>query len=96
MSSEGSALRCLDGCAAKDSCPFDAEKIYVTNEKTGIACGHTEWPVDVLALHPTPETIYDAIKTGPYGRCVYHLSLIHIFSISLFPFRSLPCGTLHT
>ena len=69
---EGAAHRCLDGCAAKDSCPFDAEKIYVTNEKTGIACGHTEWPVDILALHPTMDTIYEAIKTGPYGRCVYH------------------------
>jgi len=69
---EGAAHRCLDGCAAKDSCPFDAEKIYVTNEKTGIACGHTEWPVDILALHPTTDTIYEAIKTDPYGRCVYH------------------------
>ncbi len=30
---EGAAKRCLDGCAAKAECPFDAEKIYITNEK---------------------------------------------------------------
>ena len=31
----GAAKRCLDGCQAKDRCPYDAEKIYITNEKTG-------------------------------------------------------------
>ena len=36
------------------------------------AQGNTEWPVDVLAIHPTEESIYEAIKTGPYGRCVFH------------------------
>ena len=69
---EGAALRCMDGCKAKENCPFDAEKIYITNKRTGIAQGNTEWPVDVLAIHPTEESIYEAIKTGPYGRCVFH------------------------
>ncbi len=27
MAPEGAALRCLDGCKAKDACPFDAEKM---------------------------------------------------------------------
>ncbi len=26
----------------------------------------------MLTLHPSVETILEAIKTGPYGRCVYH------------------------
>lgn len=69
---EGAALRCMDGCKAKETCPYDAEKIYITNEKTGVAHGKTDWPLDVLALHPSMETITEAIKTGPYGRCVYH------------------------
>ncbi len=69
---EGAALRCMDGCKAKEDCPFDAEKIYLTNEDTGILHGHDKWPCEVLALHPTPEKIREAIKTGPYGRCVYH------------------------
>lgn len=74
---EGCAKRCMDGCKVKDSCPYDAEKIYITNAKTGIrALKDTEgdkWPVSVLS--PTDlseEAIYRAIKEGPYGRCVYH------------------------
>ncbi len=69
---EGAAMRCLDGCKAKEACPFDAEKIYISNEKTGVANGKTDWPCNVLALHPTVESIMEEIKTGPYGRCVYH------------------------
>ncbi len=69
---EGAALRCMDGCKAKENCPFDAEKIYLTNEKTGVLHGNKDWPLDVLALDPTEESIRAAIQTGPYGRCVYH------------------------
>ena len=69
---EGAALRCMDGCKAKENCPFDAEKIYLTNEKTGVLAGNKDWPLDVLALDPTEESIRAAIQTGPYGRCVYH------------------------
>ncbi len=72
MAPEGAALRCMDGCAAKADCPFDAEKIYLTNEKTGVEHGHTGWPCNVLTLHPTPESVREAIRKGPYGRCVYH------------------------
>ena len=67
----GAAKRCLDGCQAKDRCPYDAEKIYITSEKTGVAQGKTGWPCDVLTLHPTEASIRQAIQEGPYGRCVY-------------------------
>ncbi len=30
------------------------------------------WPLTVLAHDPTPEKIEEAIRNGPYGRCVYH------------------------
>lgn len=69
---EGAALRCMDGCQVKEHCPYDAEKIYMTNKRTGILNGRTGWPLDVLAINPSVETITEAIKTGPYGRCVYH------------------------
>jgi len=69
---EGAAKRCMDGCKAKDQCPFDAEKIYLTHHKIGAEQGYNKWPLDVLALHPSVETITEAIQTGPYGRCVYH------------------------
>ena len=69
---EGAALRCTQGCKAKDGCPYDAEKIYLTNKDTGILCGNVEWPIDVLTENPTEEKIRHAIETGPYGRCVFH------------------------
>mgnify|MGYP000305604352 CR=1 FL=1 len=69
---EGAALRCLDGCKAKDHCPFDAEKIYLKDPKIGVENGYTQWPVNVLTLHPTVESVTQAIQNGPYGRCVYH------------------------
>ena len=68
----GCTNRCLDGCAVKEECPFDAEKIYLDNELTGLRKGKKGWPLDILALHPTEETITKAIQEGPYGRCVYH------------------------
>ena len=68
----GAAMRCTAGCAAKESCPYDAEKIYLTNPNTGVLSGAKGWPCDVLALNPTEESIRAAIETGPYGRCVYH------------------------
>ncbi len=69
---EGSALRCLSGCKCKDSCPYDAEKIYLHNDKSGWDSGNREWPLTVLCPDPTPEKLMDALRTGPYGRCVYH------------------------
>jgi len=29
------------------------------------------WPRSVLALEPTPDAIHEALRNGPYGRCVY-------------------------
>ena len=68
---EGAALRCTDGCRAKETCPYDAEKIYLTSEETGVLHGNTDWPCNILALNPNEESIRHAIETGPYGRCVY-------------------------
>ncbi len=69
---EGAALRCLDGCACKDACPYDAEKIYITDPRTGIRGRGAGWPCGVLASEPNEEKIWDALRTGPYGRCVFH------------------------
>lgn len=68
---KGSAERCVD-CAVRADCPFDAEKIYLTNDATGFLKGHKGWPCDVLAPEPTEQKIRDAIANGPYGRCVWH------------------------
>ena len=68
---EGAAKRCLDNCKAKEECAFDAEKIYLLDKKIGAKNGNTAWPLNVLTLHPTVESVTEALKTGPYGRCVY-------------------------
>lgn len=68
---DGAAARCTAGCRAKESCPYDAEKIYLTNPNTGILHGNTDWPCNILAQEPTEEKIRKAIEEGPYGRCVY-------------------------
>lgn len=79
MAPEGAAKRCLDGCSAKEDCPYDAEKIYVTNRKTGVReiikdgrTGDEAWPVCVVSPNNlTEEGVYEALRKGPYGRCVY-------------------------
>lgn len=71
MAPEGASLRCLDGCKAKDACPFDAEKIYITSPKTGRAKGDS-WITSVLSVENTLGSTYQALREGPYGRCVYH------------------------
>lgn len=65
----GAAKRCLDGCMIKDSCPFNAERYYITD---GVLQGKTDWPYNVVALEPTEENLRSALESGPYGRCVYH------------------------
>ena len=68
---EGATLRCLD-CPIKD-CIFDARKIYLTNKLTGYDEGNRGWPmVPYLTPICTRERILEALKDGPYGRCVYH------------------------
>lgn len=68
----GSALRCAD-CRAREDCPYDAEKIYFTDSRTGFFHGHTGWPNNVVTGgEVTEESLREALRTGPYGRCVYH------------------------
>lgn len=65
-----SAARCRD-CQAREGCPYDAYKIYLTDEETGVLHGHTGWPADIVCMHPTEAGIRAALEDGPYGRCVY-------------------------
>lgn len=69
----GAGTRCLEGCACREGCVFDAEKIYITGERCGIRNGKTGWPNNVVTGGPpTEEALREALRTGPYGRCVYH------------------------
>ena len=68
---ENSTDRCID-CPRRDECPYDAIKFYIDGFK---ALPEEEkssrWPFVMLAVNPTEEKLFEALKTGPYGRCVY-------------------------
>ena len=68
---EGATPYCYDGCKVKDGCQFDAEKIYMTGQATGYdhkGAGQLQFAV---TSDTTREGIEEALKHGPFGRCVY-------------------------
>ncbi|MCQ2492726.1 MAG: Gfo/Idh/MocA family oxidoreductase [Lachnospiraceae bacterium] len=67
-----SGSRCMLDCpnAVKAACPYDCEKIYITDPKSGIRYGNS-WPSHILMANPTEDGIREILKTSPYGRCVY-------------------------
>lgn len=68
----GATTYCLAGCKAKEACVFDAEKIYLKNKRTGYLSGNNGWPVNVVVSDPHERSLQDALRTGPYGRCVFY------------------------
>jgi predicted dehydrogenase len=62
----GASDRCLD-CAVEANCPYSAKKIYLGM----LARSYTGWPVDVVTPDATVESLTAALRSGPYGRCVY-------------------------
>lgn len=69
---EGATAYCVEGCKAKETCPYNAEQLYIYDEKRGVAHGNTNWPVRMVNQFPTVENVKESLKTSPYGRCVYH------------------------
>ena len=61
----GAPARCTDGCPVERQCPYSAIRIYIDE--------HTS-PGDFIKpiLNPTEESKWEALRAGPYGRCVYH------------------------
>ena len=64
---DGAAERCLN-CPVESTCPYSAKKIYIEDR---VKKGKTGWPTDVLTPDVTVEGVTEALRTGPYGRCVY-------------------------
>lgn len=61
---EGAPAYCLDGCPAEETCKYYAPRLYA-RDTNGM-------PWNAVALMPTVEARLEALKSGPYGRCVYH------------------------
>lgn len=64
----GAPARCTDGCPAAETCPYNAVRWYGDR----IREGKLGWPVNVVCEHPSMEELMERLRTGPYGRCVYH------------------------
>lgn len=65
MAPEGAPLRCTDGCPHEKNCPYSAIDIYYRKHH------YLKHVVDVWKEATDPE-IMEALKNGPYGRCIYH------------------------
>ncbi len=59
---ENAAARCCD-CPLKDECRFSAYRAYLPVRG--------DWPAAVLTTDQSESGLMEAIRTGPYGRCVY-------------------------
>lgn len=64
MAPEGATKRCTDGCPHEKDCPYSAIDIY---KRKRLYLKHLR----NLKADLSDEEILDALKTGPYGRCVY-------------------------
>ncbi len=68
---EGSPEYCYEGCPVGDTCPYNAEKVYVD-----LKTGDNEWKgwfdfVATKKIEPTREDCEKAIRTTQYGKCVF-------------------------
>jgi predicted dehydrogenase len=62
----GAPKRCTDGCPVEESCPHSAFKVCI-EKKTYPFVGYLN-----VEDETNDEMILEKLKTGPYGRCVYH------------------------
>ena len=60
----GSAERCTDACPLEPDCTYSAIKAYVMGNRES-------WPACVPSADHSYESHMEAIRTGPYGRCVW-------------------------
>ena len=64
---EGAADTCLT-CPVEPTCPYSAPRLYLP------CLGDPDrefWPLSAVTADHTPEGVEAALRTGPYGRCVY-------------------------
>ena len=61
---KGAPARCTDGCPVQNDCPYFAPRIYLGDSSS--------WPANAISRDLTVEGRLQALREGPYGRCVYH------------------------
>ena len=67
---EGSAAYCLD-CKYLADCPYSVKRLYIDNWRVNKPAN--VWPHNVITpvVPVTEEALTEALKRGPYGRCVF-------------------------
>lgn len=71
---EGATEYCTGGCKAKGSCPYDAERLYISRIKPiPQFIRKNMWPQTRLMTDSivTIPKLYEAINTTRYGKCVF-------------------------
>ena len=68
---QGSTDYCLGGCSVKNTCPFDAEHLYITAPLHQITFLKFLGRTLTGKNGASKADKYAALRTGPYGRCVY-------------------------
>ena len=63
----GAPNRCIEGCPAADTCHYNSVKLYLDDKENLWFRRTAAQTIDM----PTDEQIVEALKSGPYGRCVY-------------------------
>ncbi|NLL70289.1 MAG: Gfo/Idh/MocA family oxidoreductase [Epulopiscium sp.] len=63
---EGAPAFCLAGCPHEKTCPYFAPRLYL-KQITQVG-----WPTETISADTSFAARYEALKKGPYGRCVYH------------------------
>jgi predicted dehydrogenase len=62
----GAADRCV-ACPVEASCPYSAPRLY----RGLLDRGEHRWPLSAVIEDFTPAALDEALRDGPYGRCVY-------------------------
>ena len=62
----GAADRCV-ACPVEASCPYSAPRLY----RGLLERGEHRWPLSVVIDDFSPGALDEALRDGPYGRCVY-------------------------
>ncbi len=63
----GASRRCMDSCPHRDECEFYAPKFYLEHPRAEV-----DGLVYAVAPSGKKEDILEALRTGVYGRCVFH------------------------
>jgi predicted dehydrogenase len=62
----GAADRCV-ACPVEASCPYSAPRLY----RSLLERGEHGWPLNVVVEDVSAGALDEALREGPYGRCVY-------------------------